>query len=210
MAPRVEAIGEERRAHAESGSLIDLVAHRIDGQRNAARIAAWRAGNRVNPRLQRIERLNERLRVGPDAGKLAQRREHIETCGIAVRIIAGCKPFRLFAAHAAGHVGDELEQHVGGRRQRYAVDQLFAQRAPANRKIRRRGERRQHLGDQLRIVGRENADGIADDVIKSGPGQVDFDVPGLFFRSRPAEAVAREECRFRRPVARVARRRLGR
>ena len=56
--------------------------------------------------------------------------------------------FACLAPVAAGQIGNELEQHVGRGRQRYAIGQRFAQRAPADRKIRRRVERSDHRIDQ--------------------------------------------------------------
>ena len=56
---------------------------------------------------------------------------------------------------------DELEQHVGRRRQRCAAGELFAQRSIADRKIRRRVDRGDHRLHQIRIVGGNYAEGIA-------------------------------------------------
>src|SRR5262249_43492889 len=83
-----DTAAEEGRADAEPHALFNVVAHRIDGERDAARRAVMRRRDRINPRLQRIERLNKRLGIGPDTGKLLQRREDVERCRVAVRIAA--------------------------------------------------------------------------------------------------------------------------
>ena len=117
-------------------ALADLVAHGIDGERDAAGIDLRRGRDRIEPRLQRIERLDEGFRIGADAGEFLDRGEHVEGGGIAVRVLAGRQRLRLLPPLAAGDVGEKLEQHVGRGRERHAVDQHLAQRAPADREIR--------------------------------------------------------------------------
>ena len=60
----------------------------------------------------------------------------------------------------------------------------------------RGSKQRDDLVDQAEIVLGENAEGIADDVIEVGFGQVEVDVPGLLLRARLVEARAREERRL--------------
>ena len=81
-------------------------------------------------------------------GEFLQGRQHVERGGIAVRILAGRKRLCLLAPVAAGQIGNELEQHVGRRRQRNAVGQHLAQRASADREVRRRVKRSDHRIDQ--------------------------------------------------------------
>ena len=95
----------------------------------------------------------------------------------------------------------------GAGRQRNAVDEHVAQRAPADREIRRRVERLDHGVDERGIVGREDAEAVADRIVEAGFGQVELDVPGLLVRARLVEARARQERRFHRIVARAAGRR---
>ena len=87
------------------------------------RVSATRLGStlrrrrdRIEPRLQRIERLDEGLRIGTHAGEFLDRRQHVERGGVAVRILAGGERLGLLPALAAGDVGEQLEQHVGRRR----------------------------------------------------------------------------------------------
>src|SRR5262249_4273793 len=95
-----DAAAEECRANAKARALVDLVAHRIDRERNTTGMRFGRRGDRIDARLQRIERLDEGFGVGPNAGKFVQRREHIERAAIAVRVLAGGKPPRLLLALA--------------------------------------------------------------------------------------------------------------
>ena len=184
-ARKVEATPSRRRAPI-------VVAHRIDGERDAAGRDLGRRRDRIKPRLQRIERLDERLRIGTDAGEFLDRRQHVERLGIAVGIFAGRQRARLLPPLAAGDVGIKLEQHVGRRRQRHAVDQHLAQRASADRKIGRRIERRDDGVDQRRIVGRKQAEGIADGVVEAARRQIELDVPGFLFGARLVEQRARQ------------------
>ena len=100
---------------------------------------------------------------------------------------------RLFAA---GDVGDELEQHVGRRRERHAVGQHLAQayarrseNPPAHRA---RGSRRRPERDRCG----KHAEQVADDIVEAGVGQIEVDMPGLllgalFVEPRAGEEVAR-------------------
>ena len=108
-----------------------------------------------------------------------QGREHVEDAAVAVRVLTGGKPPRLLLALAAGEIGDELEQHVGRRRQRYAIGQHLAQHAAGDGKFRRRIERSEHRGDQIGIVGGKYAEAIADDVVEIASREIDIDVPGF-------------------------------
>ena len=75
---------------------------------------------------------------------------------------------------------------------------------PADRKIRRRVERGDHRLDQCGLVGRVNAETVADHVIEPAFGQIEFDMPGFLFRAFFVEATAREESGGDRIVARAA------
>src|SRR6202034_928528 len=67
-----DAAAEERRADAEPHALVDLVTHGIDGERETGGIGFWRGGDRIEAGLQRIERLDEGLGIGPYAGKFVE------------------------------------------------------------------------------------------------------------------------------------------
>ena len=84
--------------------------------------------------------------------------EHVERRAIAVGIFAGGKPLGLLFAFAAGEIRNQLEQHIGRRRQRDTVGDHSAQAAVADRKVRRRVKRGEHRCDQMMIVGGKNAE----------------------------------------------------
>ena len=56
-------------------------------------------------------------------------------------------------------------------------------RAAADREIRRRAERRDDGVDQRGIVGRENAEAVADHVVEAAVGEIELDVPGFLVRA---------------------------
>ena len=200
------ALAEEGGRDAEPRAAIDRVAHRIDAQRHAVAINPGRARDGIEPRLQRIERLDEGFRIGTHAGKFFDRGEHVERGGVAVRILAGGERFRLLTPVAAGDIGEELKQHVGGGAERDAVDQHVAQRPAADREIGRGGERRDHGVGERRIVGREHAEGIANRIIDAGRRQIELNMPGLLLGGRLVEARARQKARRGRALARTSRR----
>jgi hypothetical protein len=78
---------EKCRSNTKTRALVHLIANGIDCERDTARIAFERRRNRIDARLQSIERLDEGFRVRPDAGKFLQRRQHVERAGIAVGIL---------------------------------------------------------------------------------------------------------------------------
>jgi hypothetical protein len=198
------AAAQEGRAHAKPHALVDLVPDRIDRKRHARRVAAMRGGDRIDARLQRIECFDEILGVGADAGKFMQGREHVEHRGIAVGILAGGKTLGFLPPPAAGQIGNELEQHVRRRRKRDAVGELVAESAVADGKVSRHVEGRERAGDQIVIVGREHAEGIANLVVEIGAGKIDVDVPGLLFRARLVEPASAQKGRGDRIVAGAA------
>ena len=58
-------------------------------------------------------------------------------------------------------------------------------RASADREIRRRGERlRCTASTSAGIVGREDAEAIADLVVEAAVGEIELDMPGFLFRAR--------------------------
>ena len=205
-----DAVGEIGRGDAGPRTLADLVANGVDGERDLTGLSLRRRRDRIKPRLQRIERFDERFGIGPDAGKFLQRGQHVERLGVAVRIAAGAERLGLLPPLAAGDVGDELEQHVGRDAERDAVGQNVAQGPAGDRKVGRRAERGKHGIDQRRLVMRKHAERIADGVVDAALRQIDIDMPGLFLRTRLVEAGAREECRLGRIVPRRCRRRRPR
>ena len=58
--------------------------------------------------------------------------------------------------------------------------------------------------DQRRIIGREDAEAVADHIIETGASEIEFDMPGFFFRALLVEPAAREERGVHRIVARAA------
>jgi hypothetical protein len=162
-----------------------------------------RRGDGINPRLQRLERFDERLGIGPNAGKFLQRGKDVERGGIAVGIAAFGEQLGFGAPVTAGEIRNKLEQDVGRRRKRHAVGERVAQSTIRDGKVRRRVERGQHSIDQAGIVKGKDPEGIADDIIKIGADKIDVDVPGLLFRTRFVETPARQKSGDGRIVARA-------
>ena len=50
-----------------------------------------------------------------------------------------------------------------------------------------------HGVDQRRVVGREDAEAVADHVVEAAVGEIELDVPGFLVRARLVEAAARQE-----------------
>ena len=206
---RLDAVGKEGGGDAEPLAVLDRVAHRIDRERNLARRRVGRRRDRIEPRLQRLERLDESLRVRAARREFFQRREHVERRRIAVRILAGRQRLGLLPPLAAGDVGQQLKQRV--RRGRQATRRRSAPRAacaPPIAKSGRRTERRHHLLDQRRHRSaerrRRNRRRRSRARIprrSNSRCQVSFSEPCLFSRA------ARQERRLCRVVARTARRR---
>ena len=61
-----------------------------------------------------------------------------------------------------------------------------------------------HCVDQIGVIARKNAQGIADAIVDFGAFDIDVDVPGFFFGTRPVESAAREEGGISRIVTRIA------
>src|ERR1043166_1704787 len=187
LAVRRDAAGEEGRGDAEPRARAQPIAHRIDRERDSVRVDLGRRGDGIKPRLQRIEGFDEGFRVGPHAAEFFQRGKHVERLRVAVRIAALGERVRLLPALAAREIGDELEQHVGRRRERHAVGKHLAQRAPADGEVRRRVDRFEHRLDQSKIVGREEAQAITNRVFEPGGADVELDMPGFLARARLVE-----------------------
>src|SRR5271165_3005110 len=66
-----------------------------------------------------------------------------------------------------------------------------------------------HCIHERRIIGRENAKGIADGVIEPACVKIELDMPGLLLGSRLVETGAGEEDRFGWIVSRASSRRRG-
>ena len=99
-----DALAEEGGGDAEAMPLADSVAHGVDGERYAAFMRLRRGRDRVEARLQRIERLDESFRVRPDAGEFLDRGEDVERCRIAVGVFAGAERLGFEPPLAAGEV----------------------------------------------------------------------------------------------------------
>ena len=97
-----------------------------------------------------------------------------------------------------------MKQHVGRRRERHALDQDITQGTPADWKIRRRTDRADDCVRQRRIVGRVEAERVADHVLDPAAGQVELDVPGLLLGAFLVEPRTRSKARHCRRIARDA------
>ena len=202
--PRRHPVGEERGGHAEPRALVDVIAHRVDRQVHLAGRRQRRRRYRIQPRLQRLQALQERFRIGMDRAERLQRREHVEGGSIAVRIVACCKQLRLLALGAARHVADQLEQRIGRRAQRIVLDQRLPERLAAHREIRWRAHRRQHRIGKLRVVARIEPEAVARRIAEAGGRNVDHDVARVLLRARRVEARRRSEDGLDRLIAAVA------
>ena len=200
----IDALGEEGRGEAQALALVDHVAHAIDRQRQFSGRRIVRRRDRIEPRLQRLQRLDKGLGMRAHAGEFLQHRHHVERRRIAVGILALRQRPRLLALRAAGDEGDQFEQRVRRRRQRDVVDQDLAQRLAVHFGGVRGAEQRDDLVDQAEIVAGENAEGIADDIVEAATGQIELDVPGFLFRSLLVQEAARQEGCRDRIVARAA------
>src|SRR4029077_11774459 len=117
-------------------------------------------------------------------------------------IVSLRKGSRLLALRAAGDEGNQLEQRIRRGRERNLVAQDFAKRPASHPGGVGCPEQRDDLVDMTELVARENAKGIADDIIEAAAGKIKIDVPGFLFRSRLVEQTPRHQCRSRRIVAR--------
>ncbi len=199
------ALGQEGRGDAEPCSAVDGIAYRVDAERHAVAIDPGRAGDGIEARLQRIERLDEGFRIGPHAGKFLDGGEHVERFRVAVGILADGERLRFLPPLASGDVGEQLKQHVGGGAEGNAVDQHIAQRPPTDREIPRSIERGEHGVDERGIIGRKDAKGIADRIIDSASREIELNMPGLLPRARFVEARARQKYCLGRMLARTSR-----
>jgi hypothetical protein len=89
----------------------------------------------IEPRLQRIERLDQCFRIRAQAPELLNRGQHVECRGVAVGVAAVGQRLGLLAAVGAGDVGVYLVLLVGRRAERYVVDKHVAQRAVTDRML---------------------------------------------------------------------------
>ena len=164
-----------------------------------------RRRDRIEPRLQRLERLDKGFGVRAHAGEFLQHRHHVECCRVTIGVLALRQRPRLLAGGPAGDEGDQLEQRVRRRRQRDIIDQGLAQRLAVDLGGVGGAEQRDDLVHQANIVARENAEGIANDIIEPATGQIELDVPGFLFRTLLVQETTRQEGRGDRVVARSAR-----
>ena len=201
----IDALGEEGRSQPQALALVDHVAHAVDRQRQFSGRRVVRRRDRIEPRLQRLERLDKGLGVRAHAGEFLQHRHHVERRRVAVGVLALRQRPRLLAGGAAGDEGDQFEQRVRRRRQRDVVDQDLAQRLAVHLGGVGGAEQRDDLVHQPDIVARENAEGVADDIVEPATGQIELDVPGLLLRTLLVQEASRQEGRRDRIVARASR-----
>src|SRR5262249_40644699 len=136
LVARAYTLGEEGGGDAEARAAVDRIAHRVDAQRNAGAIDAGRAGDGIEPRLQRVERLDHGFRIRANAGEFLDGGEHVEHGGVPLGVLAGGKRLRLLPPLAAGDAGEQLKQHIRRGPEGDAVDEHIAQRPSADREIR--------------------------------------------------------------------------
>ena len=84
-----KTLREVGRCNTKSPSVADVIAHRINCQSNSSGRGFGRVLFLIEARLQRIERLDKRLRVGPNGGEFLNRGKHIERFCIPIRIFSG-------------------------------------------------------------------------------------------------------------------------
>ena len=164
-----------------------------------------RRGDRIKPRLQRLEGFDEGFGVRANAGKFLQGRHHIESGGVAVGVVSLRQRARFLALSPARNERNQLEQRIRRGRERYFVGQYLAQRLASHGGGVRSAEQGNDLVDMAEIIACENSEGVADDVVEAAAGKVEIDVPGFLFRSGLVEQAPRQERRRRRIVARTAR-----
>ena len=122
-----------------------------------------------------------------------QRAEHVESVEIAVGVVARGKAPGFCTRLAAGDIGHELKQGVRRRAERAVGHQFFAQRLAGDLGIRPRAQERDHGVDEARIVLRDDAERIADDVVEAAFREIELDVPSLLFRAGAIELSAGQE-----------------
>ncbi len=160
-----------------------------------------RGRDRIEPRLQLLQSLDEGFGADLQAGELVQSPQHVEQRQIAVRVLAARERLRLRPRRAARDEGDELEQAIGRRAQRPVADQRMSRRVlpPMSCSAAPRSAR-SRIGE-ARIVRGEHPKGIAGLVVESGRSEVELDVIGLLLGAVPVELAPAEKDGLRRIVA---------
>ena len=143
----IDPFGEEDRRQSPALALADDVAHAVYRQRQLARRRVVRRRDRVEPWLQRLQRLDEGFGMRTHAGEFLQRRHHVERSGIAIGIFALRQRPRLLALRAAGDERNQFEQRS---------------RAPAPAKRRRAAPRAASCPDFRGVGGAEQRDDLID------------------------------------------------
>jgi hypothetical protein len=135
--------------------------------------------DRVEARLHRLERLDQRLGMRPDRGELLQRAEHVDERRISVRIFAARERARFFTHLASGHVGEKLVKRIGSGPEGNILVQDLPQGAIAHRRRVCGAEHGNNLIDETEIVLGKDAEGVADFIVDAAVAQVEIDVPGF-------------------------------
>ena len=197
-------IVEEGRGDALAQAIADRVAHGIGGERNAAGFRLRRRRDRVETRLERLQRLHESLGIGMDAGKLLQRRQNVERLGVAVGVLSLGEFVCLFPALSPRKVRNQLEQSIGSGRKRRVLDQHLAQRLLHDREVGGHADSSNNLVGQGGLVRGIDSETVADLVVEPTLGQVDDDVIGNLLRAGPVQPAPRHEGRGNGSLTAVA------
>ncbi len=126
-------------------------------------------------------------------------------CGIAVRVFARGERLGLLPPLAAGEIRDKAGTACRARAtsETPSVSTSRSVRPPIG-KSGGAPSAAMTASTRARIVGRENAERVADHVVEAGVGEIELDMPGFFLRAGLVEACARQESAGRRIVARAA------
>ena len=192
------------RGDTETIACADRVAHRVDGQRDAAGLRAWRRRDGIKSRLQRLERFHEGFGIGADTCKFLDGAEHVERREITIRILATRERLCLHAPRATNEVRDKLEQHVRRGAQRHVLDQHVTQWLSGDGKIRRGMNGCDDRVRQRRIVLRKHAQRVAGLIGNPARREINLDMIGDLLGALAIQATARQKMRIDRQRARIA------
>ncbi len=126
--PCPHPFGQKTGSHALACPPSDVVTHGIDRQGDLRWVDARTGGNRVEPRLQRIQNFDQSLGIRLQFRRFLQGTEDIERVQVSVRILSfGHR--QQFIAHGlvVGQGGQQPEQVVRGRTERNVLDQGIAE-----------------------------------------------------------------------------------
>ena len=206
---RLGEVGEVARADAGAGALVAVPAHGRHGEMHLARMRLGRRGDRVEARLQAIERLQQAGQRGHHRGKGHQEVEQVGV-GQLGRPLAARQRLqlqRLLAVEGAG--GQEHHALVAG-----AGDVDLAQKHLAQRQglaveghhlLAGGADAIEHGLHELRVLAGEHAQAVACLVGEVGGRQVEHDVTHVLARTGSVERMGVDQGGERGPIARADR-----